>query len=279
MKQLFTLITALVLAVLFNPNAAQAAKIERRYTHESNKRVDEYKAEIQTLELVQAAFAVTSRELEAHVAFEIARVTWYMAEACEVEAYDQEIEIGIALAEHHKDWTTAGKLRTRQETLLHTVGLNRAEAVFQLHDIEVQFPKYSHLGSVMLTLGRYLEAVEQQELAYDCYEKVVHDPTATLDERATSHVQIGTMFLNKQEYALAREEYGRVIREYACADDYGWALYYTALSYEMQEQWREAAAQFAEVLYYSVHSAGRRVAFTEDATIHRDKALLMWAAL
>jgi len=203
-------------------------------------------------------------ETEADTLLELSYVLWDRAEAYELQAYDEEYEVGIAKAEDGGDKVMAKRLRTEQQNLLELGRAAKLDVINHLKRIERNFPRFAKLDEVLYSLGFHLSELERPGEAVDAYMRLVRKAPKS-GYLADAYLGIGNYYFGKNQGGEALKWYQKVT-DFPESQVYGWGLYYIAWVAYNTQNWDAAVKGFVRVLDYSKNEANGRVAFTEDAT-------------
>ncbi len=211
-------------------------------------------------------------DTEADTLLELSYVLWDRAEAYELEAYDQSLEIAIGRCEASGDKQECKILKVKQANLLERSRASKMDVIANLKRIERNFPRYAKLDEVLYSLGFHLGEVERPSESADAYMRLVRK-TPDSGYMPDAYLGIGNYYFGKNQPAEALKWYTKVT-DFPKSSVYGWGLYYIAWVAYNTNQWDTATKGFIRVLDYSKNEAGNRVTFTEDATRYLVKS---WA--
>ena len=211
-------------------------------------------------------------DTEADTLLELSYVLWDRAEAYEIDAHDEEIEVAISNCEANGDKATCRRLKVQQDQLMEKSRAAKLDVINHLKRIERNFPRYASLDEVLYSLGFHLAEIDRAGESVDAYMRLVRK-TPKSKFLPDAYLGIGNYYYGKNQGDEALRWYNKVI-EFPDSSVYGWGLYYISWVYYNQQKWETAVNKFLRVLDYSKKEANGRVTFTDDAT----KYLVMsWA--
>jgi tetratricopeptide (TPR) repeat protein len=203
-------------------------------------------------------------ETEADTLLELSYVLWDRAEAYELEAFDEQVEVAIAAANDKGDKAEVKRLSMVQEALKEQARAAKLDVINHLKRIERNFPKFAKLDEVLYSLGFHLHELERPGEAVDAYMRLVRK-TPRSSYLPDAYLGIGNYYFGRSQGAEAVKWYTKVI-DFPDSQVYGWALYYIAWVAYNTQRYDDAVKGFVRVLDYSKNEARGRVSFVEDAT-------------
>ncbi len=242
---------------------------EQRRTKE-NKTIQDIEDELAILgELLDIE---RGSDTEADTLLELSYVLWDRAEAYEIDAHDEELEVAISRCEANGDKAECRRLKVTQDQWLEKSRAAKLDVINHLKRIERNFPRYANLDEVLYSLGFHLAEIDRAGESVDAYMRLVRK-TPKSKFLPDAYLGIGNYYYGKNQGDEALRWYNKVI-EFPDASVYGWGLYYISWVYYNQQKWETAVNKFLRVLDYSKKEANGRVTFTEDATKYLVKS---WA--
>ena len=214
-------------------------------------------------------------DTEADTLLELSYVLWDRAEAYEIEAHDEEIEVAISEAEAAGNKVELRKLKIKQDRIVEQSRAAKLDVINHLKRIERNFPRYAKLDEVLYSLGFHLAEIDRAGESVDAYMRLVRK-TPKSNFLPDAYLGIGNYYYGKNQGDEALRWYNKVI-EFPDSSVYGWGLYYIAWVYYNQQKWETAVNKFLRVLDYSkqeIKDGRGRIVFTEDATRYLVKS---WA--
>lgn len=211
-------------------------------------------------------------DTEADTLLELSYVLWDRAEAYEIDAHDEEIEVAISQCEANGDKATCRRLKVTQDQWLEKSRAAKLDVINHLKRIERNFPRYANLDEVLYSLGFHLAEIDRAGESVDAYMRLVRK-TPKSKFLPDAYLGIGNYYYGKNQGDEALRWYNKVI-EFPDSSVFGWGLYYISWVYYNQQKWETAVNKFLRVLDYSKKEANGRVTFTEDATKYLVKS---WA--
>jgi TolA-binding protein len=203
-------------------------------------------------------------ETEADTLLEISYVLWDRAEAYELEAHDQKLEIALAEAKERGDKKQARQLEIEQQNLLEQGRAAKMDVIAHLKRIERNFPRYAKLDEVLYSLGFHLNELERPGEAVDAFMRLVRK-TPKSGFLPDAYLGIGNYYFGKNQGGESLKWYTKVT-EFPDSPVYGWGLYYIAWVHYNTQAWDQSVKGFIRVLDYSKNEARGRVSFVEDAS-------------